>query len=227
MSKSYTYTLNEKTLEKLCDIGTQGTKTIIENGTGIDVKKYATVDVAVPSPESYTGSYNITENGTIYIDGKVATDDIVVNVSSGPSLDVDSVYYVDHDSEISKLSNVSNSGIYYYDGSGTFTEKDLQSGLYYYDGDGYFTEKDVTSGSLYYYSSDDFELVDIDSGQGAFYIYNGNGEFSKLKIPEVGQLVVWTSNTCGTEYDVIDLPQSGQTETFEIEGVTYSLKVVE
>lgn len=60
MPKEYTYTLNDNVLTKLCDIATDGTKTITENGIGIDVKKYAAVDVNVPQGPTPTGKKDIT-----------------------------------------------------------------------------------------------------------------------------------------------------------------------
>lgn len=51
-----------------------GTKSITENGTGIDVAQYAKVDVAVPGP---AGSLTITENGTVDVSQYA---EVVVNV---------------------------------------------------------------------------------------------------------------------------------------------------
>ena len=45
----------------------QGTKSITQNGTGIDVTGYASVDVSVSSPQSYeTGSFTCPDSGSNY-----------------------------------------------------------------------------------------------------------------------------------------------------------------
>lgn len=42
-----------------------GTKTITQNGTGIDVAQYAYADVNVPDGITPTGTIGITQNGTV------------------------------------------------------------------------------------------------------------------------------------------------------------------
>lgn len=58
-----------------------GTKTITENGTGIDVKDFALADVNVPNPS--TGSLSITKNGTYDVTEKASADVNVPNPSTG------------------------------------------------------------------------------------------------------------------------------------------------
>jgi len=211
MPKDYTYTLNNDVLEALCEIGTQGTKNITENGQNIDVKKFAAVNVAVPSPESYTGSYNITENGTIYIDGKVATDDIVVNVSgSSPVLDNESLYYYDteEDPNFTKINIKSGSNAVYYCS---------------WDGVPQFTDVSVSSDTLYRYGGYG-EFADPFSGYSSTNCYYCNaGWLDPIEMPDSNSLVVWKGNECGVQWEYVTLPESGQSTTIEISGVTYTI----
>lgn len=57
-----------------------GTKTITENGTGIDVAQYANADVAVPQP---SGNIEITQNGTNIDIADYATATVAVPQPSG------------------------------------------------------------------------------------------------------------------------------------------------
>lgn len=67
----------------------QGTKSITQNGTGIDVSAYADVDVNVPSVTP-TGTISITQNGQVDVTN-YATADVAVPTSGGeptqPTLD--------------------------------------------------------------------------------------------------------------------------------------------
>ncbi len=62
-----------------------GTKSITENGTGIDVTNYASVDVAVPSSTPTLITKNITANGTYNASSDSADgySSVTVNVSGG------------------------------------------------------------------------------------------------------------------------------------------------
>ena len=61
-----------------------GTKTITENGTGIDVTGYAAVDVDVPSSGGVTVSpLSVTQNGTYTAPSGTAYSPVTVNVSGG------------------------------------------------------------------------------------------------------------------------------------------------
>lgn len=68
-------------------------KTITKNGTYDLLQEspqrlITKVNVAVPTPTNYTGSYTVTENGTVACSGKKMTSDLVVNVSNSPCVDV-------------------------------------------------------------------------------------------------------------------------------------------
>lgn len=62
-----------------------GTKSITENGTGIDVAAYADVDVNVPTGITPTGTIQITQNGQVDVTQYATAD---VNVSGGSTADV-------------------------------------------------------------------------------------------------------------------------------------------
>ena len=72
-------------VEEATLITPEGTKTITENGTGIDVAMYANADVAVPEP---TGDVEITENGTGIDIAQYATATVNVPNPSTGTLDI-------------------------------------------------------------------------------------------------------------------------------------------
>ena len=62
----------------------EGTKQITENGTGIDVSGYASVDVAVPSSSPVIQSLSVTQNGEYTAPSGVdGYSPVTVNVSGG------------------------------------------------------------------------------------------------------------------------------------------------
>ena len=80
-----------------------GTKSITENGTGIDVTNYAAVNVAVPTGSATLITKNITANGTYTAssDNADGYSSVTVNVSGGgTSVEEKQINFIDYDGTI-------------------------------------------------------------------------------------------------------------------------------
>ena len=182
MSKQYTYTLNDKTLEKLCDIGAQGNKEITENGTNIDVKKYATVSVAV------SGGASLDEYSYYYQGDSGEEPEKLIDI------DGDGLYNITDDTTIEKVEL--EYGNYYM-----WTGQALDD----------ITDKMPESAGIYSYTYDGcgpkFESQSVD-----YYtaVYWDGDQFNDLFVPYNSLIFVTSSQASGCEawYNEVELPSN-------------------
>ena len=204
MPKSYTYTLNEKTLEKLCDIGTQGTKTITENGTNIDVKKYAAVDVNVPSGPSLD-TYKV-----------YATDDEGTATEIYDGMLQPTVYKYENGS-LSNASDLlpSTGGYWWYE-----TVHECEPGDCYQ-----VSGLDSREYNVFIKNSDtDFSGYTLTEGR----IYSFSSGFNDLGIGIYDETLCIVSGCSGGRFDPVTLPVSvGDSVELNIQGAIYKLTKME
>lgn len=174
--------------------------TIDNNIQAENIKKNVTIlgvtgNYEAPEVPAYTGPYTITENGTIAISGKQATQDITVNVPS-PSYENGKVYYYgriyDSDSDNPEyqlvVSDGSGGGVYY-----TFYDDDEDVPViqkvsdYTLDDDEicYYSNNYLTSTSAYWGGSGLYYLggsSDSKVGDGLWLI-DGN-DYEEIELPD-------------------------------------------
>ena len=128
--------------------------TIDSNIQAGNIKKNVTIlgvtgSYEAPEVPVYTGSYNITENSTIAINGKQAIQDIVVNVPS-PSYTNGHIYYADR---------------------GTLIDQNAEDGYWYRFSYGLEDGIELDSNHVYFYNnSDDFITDQWGSGYGVYIV---------------------------------------------------------
>jgi len=223
--------------------------TIDNNIQAENIKKDVTIlgvtgNYEAPEVPAYTGPYTITENGTIAINGKQATQDINVEVPSA-SYTNEHIYYADRGILIDQNAEdgywyrfsyglkdgieLDDNRVYFLDDNNQFITNEYGGsgyGVYIVDYDSEegkdFVKRtdEYVPGNIYLATNENFSLTTNSSwtysGSNVFYILGGSGGVH----PSEGLYNVGYEG----EYEGIDLPDNDlQGETFEYGNDTYDI----
>lgn len=205
--------------------------TIDNNIQAENIKKNVTIlgvtgNYEAPEVPAYTGPYTITENGTIAISGKQATQDITVNV---PSAVGDGLWLIDgNDYEEIELPDIHGDGTsfsddyntYYITGSGvylngTYLTDSLYEGYYHYDGN-YLQSVEwppysMNDGEIYWFGNDSGTPDCLYKVGSSYYPPQGEVYILDKYNPSVENI---------GDIDELDV---GSTTTLEFDGKTYEV----